>query len=190
MNMLNKLFVLSGILLFGAISGLAEERAIRKEVVVDAPLAEVWNAWTTDQGAATFFAPQASIEAKLGGRYELYFSPNQPPGLRGAEGCKIQSIVPMKSLAFTWNAPPRFADIRKNDLHTLVFLRFEELGPRNVRIHFTQLGWGEGNEWGAVYNYFVEAWDVVLGRLKYRFANGPVDWSALPRPTESLAVRN
>ncbi|MBI3665757.1 MAG: SRPBCC domain-containing protein [Acidobacteria bacterium] len=183
-----KLVLLAAAFSCFAMCALAEERVIRKQVVVDASLAEVWKAWTTSDGAATFFAPQANIEARLGGAYELYFFPDQPQGLRGAEGCQVHSIVPMKSLAFTWGAPPQFPDIRNSGLHTLVFLRFEELGPRKVRVHFTELGWGEGEQWDKVYNYFVEAWDVVLGRLKHRFASGPLDWAHPPRPTESLAA--
>ena len=162
-----------------AVPLLAKERILQKEVVVDASLAEVWEAWTTNEGAVTFFAPKTNIDATLGGHYEIYFQPDQPYGLRGADGCKVHSITPMKSLAFTWNAPPWFGVIR--DLRTIVFLRFEELGPKKVKVHFTKLGWGEGEQWDKVYDYFSEAWEVVLARLVYRFSHGPIDWANPPR---------
>ena len=59
------------------------ERAIRKGVIVDAPVSEVWRAWTTEDGAVTFFAPQAHVELAIGGRYEMLFSLSAPPGSQG-----------------------------------------------------------------------------------------------------------
>ena len=42
-------------------------RVIEKEVIVPASLAEVWDAWTTVQGVATFLGPKARIELAVGG---------------------------------------------------------------------------------------------------------------------------
>lgn len=164
------------------------QRMIRKEVTVSAPLAEVWKAWTTSEGATSFFAPAARIEAVLGGPYELYFDPSQPAGLRGSEGCKVHSLVPMKRLVFEWNAPPSIPLIRNSGLHTLVSLRFEELGPNQVRVELTHTGWGVGEEWDKTYAYFDRAWEYVLGNLRKRFAEGPLDWEKLFAERESKST--
>ena len=39
------------------------------------------------------------------------------------------------------------------------------------------LGWGDGGEWDRAYAYFDRAWGNVLGNLKKRWENGPVDWA-------------
>src|SRR5262245_60457765 len=67
-----------------------EERILRKEVVVEAPVECVWRAWTTTEGIASFFAPNSRIEMQLGGAYELYMGMMKPDesGKRGTEGCK------------------------------------------------------------------------------------------------------
>lgn len=168
----------------------ALNRSIEKEVVVDGSLDEVWNAWTTNEGARTFFSSHTNIYPKLGAPYEIYFGPEKPYGKQGGEGCRIHSLVPMKLLAFTWNAPPQFPTIREPELHTIVYLQFEALGAKKTKVHFSQRGWGEGDEWGQVFAYFAKAWDIVLGRLKIRFSSGPLDWKNPPVPTESLNVVN
>lgn len=112
----------------------APRRVIRKEVTVGASLAEVWNTWTTEEGVTSFFGPQAHVEPVLGGPYEIYFDPNQPYGLRGSEGCKVHSVVPMELFAFEWNAPPSIPAIRNSGLHSLVFVRFKELGPDETHV--------------------------------------------------------
>lgn len=42
-------------------------RMIRVEATVNAPLAEVWQAWTISAGAETFFAPKVNIQLAIGG---------------------------------------------------------------------------------------------------------------------------
>lgn len=152
----------------------ATGRMLRKEVTVGSPLAEAWKAWTTSEGAKSFFAPGAHIDATPGGLYEIYFSLNAPEGLRGSENCKVHSVEPMKLFAFEWNHPPTIPALR--NVHTLVVLRFEELAPDQTRVQMTHTGWGVGQDWDKAYAYFDRAWDAVLGNFRYRFEVGPVDW--------------
>ena len=56
-------------LVFGsATTAPAAERSINKEIVVDASVEQVWQAWTTRAGIVSFFARDASVEARVGGR--------------------------------------------------------------------------------------------------------------------------
>jgi uncharacterized protein YndB with AHSA1/START domain len=183
--MKNVLLVMCLIMTFASIVSAAS-RSIEKRVVVDAPVTEVWKAWTTNEGARTFFSPLTNIDARLGAPYEIYFKADEPYGSQGSEGCRVHSILPMKLFAFTWNAPPQFRAIREPELHTIVYLRFEEISDGKTAVHFSQQGWGEGTEWDQVFQYFERAWDVVLGRLKIRFTSGPIDWQNPPSPATSL----
>jgi uncharacterized protein YndB with AHSA1/START domain len=178
-------------ILFSASGAQAQDRTIRKQVVVDASLKEVWEAFTTNQGAHTFFAPKTKINLTLGGSYEVYFHPENPHGTRGCEEeCRIHSIVPMKSLAFTWGIEPEPGTqiLRDAGLTTIVFLDFKELSAHKTLVHFTNVGWGQGPEWDKSYDFFTKAWDQVLGWLRIRFAKGPIDWSNPPEVTESFAI--
>lgn len=155
------------------------ERAIVGEVVVPALLAQVWRAWTTEEGAESFFAPRCHIELRPGGAYEILFVPDAEPGRRGAEGMRVMAVQPPRMLAFTWNAPHSLPAVR--DQMTHVVIRLSEAGPGQTRVALRHDGWGEGGEWDQAFQYFTRAWnDVVLPRLKYRFEQGPVDWRNPP----------
>ena len=157
----------------------ADDRILRVEMVVPAPVADVWRAWTTEEGVRTFFAPGARVEPRVDGAYDILFFPNRPQGQRGAEGMRVLGFEPMRRFAFTWNAPPQFPEARGQ--RTEVVLEFETVGERATRLRFTHQGWGHGGEWDSAYAYFDNAWRaVVLPRLKQRFEKGPIDWSALP----------
>jgi uncharacterized protein YndB with AHSA1/START domain len=153
-----------------------QERRIRKEVAVNGSTEDVWDAWTTSSGAQTFFAPRANIKLDIGGPYELFFDLDAPEGSRGSEGMRILSFLPMEMLSFEWNAPPEYPIVR-GDQHTWVVVQFCPISRYKTQVKLTHIGWKEGDEWDEVFRYFERAWDVVLGRLEYRFSKGKIDWS-------------
>jgi len=140
---------------------------IYKEIVIATRISEVWKAWTEAEIITKYFAPEAKIEMRLGGMYEIYFLLNNPPGSRGGEGNQILSFVPQKMLSFSWNAPPQFPNVRKEKTWCVLF--FEKLDLNSTKIKFYHLGWKDGEEWDQVYDYFHKAWDYVLGNLKKYF---------------------
>ncbi|KPJ62322.1 hypothetical protein AMJ44_15745 [candidate division WOR-1 bacterium DG_54_3] len=151
-------------------------KILRKEILVPATLEEVWNAWTTTEGVKTFFSPGANVELAVGGPFENYWDLAAEYGLRGSEGCRVLSYLPMEMLSFSWNAPLEFGELRSK--HTIVVLQFEEVGPGKVKIVLSQLGWGKGEDWDKLFDYFDKAWAYVLSNLKKRFVAGPIDWSS------------
>jgi len=141
------------------------ERAVTAEVTVNVPVAEVWKAWTTEEGIKSFFAPGCKIDLRVSGAYEMHFAPDAPAGQRGGDGNVILAIQPLKMLSFTWNAPPSLPNVRQQ--HTSVVLRFKDLGNNTTKITLSETGWGEGEEWDKAFEYFSHAWqDVVFKRLK------------------------
>ena len=153
----------------------AEERVIAKQVVVKAPVDAVWSAWTTTQGVKSFFAPDARVEARADGPFEIYFNPYAPPGSKGADDMRFLALQPMKMLSFTWNAPPSLPEARAQ--RTVVVVRLKPAGEGETEVSLYHAGWGEGGEWDKAYDYFSRAWGNVLANLQKRFAEGPVDWT-------------
>jgi uncharacterized protein YndB with AHSA1/START domain len=151
-----------------------DERAIRKEALVRAPVADVWNAWTTSAGIQSFFAPEAKVEPRPEGAFRLHFNPYAPPGSKGADDMRFLALQKERLVSFTWNAPPHLPDARLQ--RTVVIVRMEPAGERETRVRLTHLGWGDGGEWDKAYDYFDRAWGNVLANLQKRFNEGPIDW--------------
>ena len=161
-----------------AFAAAAGERMLVNEVVVKAPVAEVFKAWTTSEGIASFFAPEARIEPVPGGLFEVYMNPYAKPGLKGADDMRVLAVQENRMLSFTWNAPPSLPEARKQ--RTVVILRFAPQPPGEpdgTRVTLTHVGWGDGGEWDANYKYFEKAWPNVLANLQRRFAEGPIDFT-------------
>jgi uncharacterized protein YndB with AHSA1/START domain len=154
----------------------AAERAIEKEVVIQATLDQAWDAWTTREGITSFFAPDARIDPKPGGAFEVYINPFAVAGLKGADDMRYLALQPKRMLSFTWNAPPSLPEVRQQ--RTVVIIRFTPVSDTQTRITLHHTGWGDGGEWDKAFGYLDKAWSNVLGNLQKRFAeNKPVDWT-------------
>lgn len=160
------------------------KKQIAYQVSIPAALRAVWAAWTTEEGAKTFFSPDCNIDLKPGGAYEMLFNLEAPPGEQGGEGMTLLAIQPEKMLSFTWNSPPNLPSVRGEMTHVVV--RLESKGAEETLVSLVHDGWGEGDEWDQAFDYFTRAWgEIVLPRLKYRFEEGPIDWENPP----SLGMR-
>ncbi|GAB3268230.1 SRPBCC family protein [Chitinimonas naiadis] len=153
----------------------AAENGIELSVSVKAPVAQVWQAWTTSDGIASFFAPEARVDARPDGPFEVYMDPYGEPGMKGADTMKVLAVEPEKLLSFTWNAPPHLAAARQQ--RTVVILRFAP-DEQGTRLTLSHLGWGSDGEWPKARAYFEKAWPNVLKNLQTRFESGkPHDWT-------------
>jgi uncharacterized protein YndB with AHSA1/START domain len=158
---------------FACAGGLARAQALAPDIVVtavvNAPVAEVWKAWTTPEGIESFFAPKAAkVEPWPGGAFELWFAPDAPEGSRGSEGNRVHSVKPMEQLVFEWGAPPTIPAIRP--LRTLVYLDFRPLPGNRTEITLRNFGYGYGDDWAKTKAYFTSAWTGVMASLEKRFA--------------------
>ena len=158
------------------------DRTIFLEATVDAPPAEVFGLWTSEEGIKKFFAPAARVEASVGGRYEILFAPAKDPegNSHGTKGARILKLVPEKELAFEWitfagdellgyNAPPYAPPSERNlrPLPTWVELSFEavEAQPGKTRVRFAHYGFRDGEKWEKSFHWFERAWKGVLDEM-------------------------
>lgn len=161
----------------GGTSAVADENggpAVRAEVSVKASPAEVWRAWSTSEGAQTFFAPKANIELVVGGPYEIFFNPADER--MSTKGMKVREFTPERMISFEWRAPADMANMPGDGTWVVVDLRPESGGTTHVAVR--QLGWKSAAEYGLAVKHFSQGWSEALQRLQRRFVQGPIDWPA------------
>jgi uncharacterized protein YndB with AHSA1/START domain len=154
---------------------LAAERALDKQVLVQATPEQAWAVWTTREGITSFFAPDAEIDARVGGAFHIHIDPLAEPGSRGADDMRYMALQAPRMLSFDWNAPPSLPEVRRQ--RTFVVVRIEPVSATETRVSLHHTGWGDGGEWDKAYQYFDKAWGKVLGNLQTRFEKGPIDWT-------------
>lgn len=137
-------------------------RQILQARTVPATPAQCWQRWTTGEGVGTFLSEDNAIDLRVGGVFEVLFAMQLPEGQRGSEDCKILSFVPERMLSFEWNAPPMFPEVREERSRVVVFFEPVDGGTRVELVH---LGFGQGEQWDQVYEYFSKAWMRVMDRF-------------------------
>ncbi|OUM92370.1 SRPBCC family protein [Caldibacillus debilis] len=150
----------------------ANDKVILKEVTIRAPLDLVWYAWTISERVAEWFAPEAVVEAKEGGPFELYFIPGNKHSMN-TRGCKITKLAEQKELHFTWKGPDNFAHLMNNeDELTRVKVSFEALGPDTSKVIVEHSGFKNEEEWEEAYQWHQAAWSQVLDSLRSALEKG------------------
>ncbi len=135
--------------------------SISHDLPIDCSLA--WELWSSTEGLARWWTPNARVDLRPGGAYEIHFMPDNAPGDRGADWCRVLSFLPGRMLSFTWNAPPT---LETRPLHTWVVLLFEPT-PGGCRFSLSHHGWplsgldDPASDWEATFMYFTEAWRSV-----------------------------
>ncbi len=147
---------------------------IRNSAVVEAPLAQAWNAWTTVEGIVAFLGVKADVDLRPGGIYRVAFKTDAPtPREQGNDG-RIIALEPMKMLSVTWMTPMHMQELSGNSTTlTLYFTAID--GGKRTQVDLINSGYGLGPRWHEAYDYNVRGWDRVLSVLEYRFETGPVD---------------
>lgn len=154
------------------------ERTLCHEIVVPAPIGDVWALWTTSAGLNSWVAPVAAIEPQPGGMFESSYDPGARIGDPGNIRNRVVAISPPRLLAIqVARAPPNFphaSEVRQ--LATLIELAPE--GPHATRVRVSMLGYGSGEAFDALYGHFSRGNAWTLNRLYERVTRGPVDWRA------------
>lgn len=156
-----------------------DHRVLRHEAVIDAPVEEVWSAFTTSEGLRSFVAPVATIDFGVGGRWEASYDPRAEIGDPENIVNEVLAYLPGKMLAIrVVRTPPDFPhpDVIRR-ISTV--MRMEPAGPGRTRVVISMVGWRDGPAWDQIYAGFERDNAIVLRRLQERFRTGPIDWEAV-----------
>jgi uncharacterized protein YndB with AHSA1/START domain len=151
-----------------AVKKTVPEKALVFEVLVPAPRAEVWRAFTTSDGLSTWLTPGAVTELRSGGEWTAHF----PGGKTG--GGTILSFIPQQEVVMSAMAPEKFPTVRAE--RTTAKFQFEAKGDATL-VRLVQTGWKSGKEWDDAYEYLAAGNAQLLETLKRRFVDGPLDWN-------------
>lgn len=147
------------------------ERALRFEATVPAPLDDVWTAFTTQEGLATWLWRDVRVDLRPGGDWVVLF----PGGKTG--GGTIVSFAPKRRITMAAMAPEQFPEVRAQ--RTTAVFEFEAVTPDSTKVTLTQTGWKQGREWDEAYEYLATGNATLLQQLHRRFVSGPLPW---PKP--------
>jgi uncharacterized protein YndB with AHSA1/START domain len=158
------------------------QRTLEQSVLVPAPAAAVWQAWSTAEGFTSWAAPFALVDFRLGGHTESSYDAQAKAGDRDNIRNEIVALVPGRMFAIRNVQAPRktpFDAAAFQSLHTVVFV--EPVAPAQTRVTVVMPQVPAGAAFDGVYKHFEwgNAW--TLEELRKRFTDGPKDWAKVRR---------
>src|SRR5580765_1174947 len=118
-------------------------KALRFEVIVPASVDDVWTAFATTEGLATWLWRDVRVDLRNGGDWLVLY----PGGKTG--GGTILSFEPGRRITIAAMAPEQFPEVRAR--RTNAVFEFESVAPEATKVTLLQTGWQQGREWDEAY---------------------------------------
>jgi uncharacterized protein YndB with AHSA1/START domain len=144
-------------------------KELRFQVVIPAPVEQVWQAFSTSEGLMTWLWQDCFVDLREQGDWLVRY----PGGKTG--GGTILSFKPGRQIVMSAMAPEAFPTVRKE--RTTADFSFEAVDGKNTRVSLIQTGWKQGEEWDKAYDYLANGNAMLLAQLYKRFVDGPISWT-------------
>ncbi len=147
------------------------------QVLVNAPVAAVWQVISTAQGWKTWAAPAAWTSPNAPDIIETSYLPGARPGDAATIKQQIVARVPEVLMVFrTVKAPAGFPDFETYARVTSV-LQLEPAGQDLTKVRLTGAGYADTDAGRRLLGFFEKGNATTLEGLRTRFTHGPIDWA-------------
>ncbi|HYD45688.1 MAG TPA: SRPBCC domain-containing protein [Phenylobacterium sp.] len=163
------------------------DKVMQLSIVVPAPRAEVWRAFTTSEGYRSWATPLAAVDLRVDGIIETSYLADAKLGAPDNIKNQITAYVPERMIALrNVQSPPGFPCPKFREIAVTVEL--EDAGPAATKVIFTGVGYKPEPEFQTLYGHFEWGNAYSLAELKKRFETGPVDWADRAARAKAVAA--
>ena len=137
-----------------------------QKVMIDAPLAKCWAAYTTTQGWQNWVAPVAQVELEIGGTIKTNYRPEGSVDDDDTVVLKVVNYVPERILTLQANVTENFPEIMKADAERLFnVIEFERIDDEQTRVTSYGIGYKDTPEYQRLLKFFVTANEGTYEKL-------------------------
>ena len=138
-----------------------------EEIVIEAPVADVWSAYTTEEGYTAWAAPKARIDLRVGGTILTQYGADAEVGDPGTNTLHIVNYVPERVLTLRAEIADNWPEVMKQDGERLTnIILFEALSPKRTRVESYGVGYGTSPEYEGLLEFFRAANRPLYVELK------------------------
>ncbi|ANU08272.1 SRPBCC family protein [Paraurantiacibacter namhicola] len=146
-----------------------DHKTLTQSVIVDAPVADVWAAFVTEEGYSSWAVPHVKIDLRIGGMMESSYGESLTIGDPANIKNQIVAFVPERMLVLkNVQAPAGFAARETMDRLTSVF-EFEQVSENQTRVTVHGIGYGSDEESLKLIEFFKvgNAWSFQQLQKKF-----------------------
>lgn len=130
-------------------------RTLVHEAIIEAPLARVWATFTTEEGWKDWGPKFAMMDVRPGGSIESSYFADAGSGDARNILHRILAIVPERMIAMRLERVPEGGPVSKKVMaETWVVYELTPLGDNRTQLRILGLGYGEGEDFDRVVQFF------------------------------------
>ncbi len=140
-------------------------KIILRSIQLQCDLHHAFTMFTKNQLLETWLVNVADIEPAVGGKYELFWDPNDREN-NSTLGCKVTAFETDRFLAFEWKSPKQFkhfANTADPLTHVVVFFFPDE---DSTLVYLLHSGWRNTQEWEEARQWQDKAWQTAFADLE------------------------
>lgn len=148
------------------ITTTAGDLVLLQTVRVDAPIADVWSAYTTEAGWRAWAAPHVEIDLRSGGTIRTHYQADAKIGDAGTNTLHVVNYVPERLLTLQADVEERWPEVMKQDAGNLMnVLVFESIHANRTVVHSYGVGYRDSDEYHKLMEFFLPANEGLLRGL-------------------------
>ncbi len=145
----------------------ADELVLVQEVLVEAPVAEVWKAYTTAEGWMGWAVPLAEVDFRIGGTIRTHYGSGAKIGDPGTITLHIVNYVPERLLTLQAELSEHWPEVMQEDAeHLMNVIVFEAMGENRTRVLSYGVGYRDQPAYEKLMDFFIGANEGLFQKLK------------------------
>ena len=146
-----------------------DDSGLIDEGIVNAPLEQVWAAYTTKAGLESWMVAHAEIDLRVGGKMKTRYDPKGTTDDAKAIENTILSYEPMRMVSFRVTKAPQGFPFPNAITNMWTVVYFEPQGEKATRVREICLGFGKDDESKKMREFFKRGNAITMKGLQKRF---------------------
>ena len=148
-------------------STAAGELILTQEVLIHAPVADVWDAYSTEKGWAAWSTPLVSMDFKIGGTIKTNYNPNGTLEDETANTLYIRNYVPQQLITLQADLAPNWPEFMKEEADNLYNVTyFEAIGEKKTKLTSFGMGYKNNEKFLNLMEFFIQGNEASYQKLK------------------------
>ncbi|WP_165764794.1 SRPBCC family protein [Winogradskyella aurantia] len=143
------------------------ELILKQEIVINASIEKVWNAYTTPEGWKAWVTPIVEMDFKINGTIKSHYDSTATIGDKGTIVNHILNYVPYKLITMQAELNENFPEFmigEEKNLYSIV--DFDTLSENQTRLTIYGIGYKNEQQWIDLLKFFIRGNEMSLNKLK------------------------
>jgi uncharacterized protein YndB with AHSA1/START domain len=147
------------------------EQPIVNSAVVDAPVSDVWKAFTTTEGIKSWMVAEGDIDLRIGGKMRTAYAAGTDLGGPNAIENTIIAYDPERMLTIQNTKAPEIFPFKKAISQVWTVIYFEPVGKEKTKVTVRMLGYRAEDEFVQMRRFFMDGNQQTIDELVKHFGH-------------------